>query len=85
MKVTFRISLRLVGAFTNFLICADGMATAHSGMRVAMVQMDIVDGNLMENKTRAEEGIREAAGYNVDFVCLPEVADFSTWVCGKGG
>lgn len=31
------------------------------------------------------EGLSTSAGYNVDLVCLPKTADFSTWVCRKGG
>ena len=34
----------------------------HPGLRVALVQMDVADGDLEENMRRAEQWIREAAG-----------------------
>jgi len=52
----------------------------HPGLKVAMVQMDVIDGNLEENMGRAEKSIREAAMKNADMVCLPEAADFG-WLC----
>lgn len=57
--------------------CKDPVITrSHPGLRVAMAQIDIQDGNLEENMKCAEKNIREAAGMNVDMVCLPEAADF---------
>ena len=55
---------------------------SHPGLRVAMVQMDISDGDLVENMKRAEENIRKAAGMKADLICLPEAADFG-WLCQK--
>jgi len=52
----------------------------HPGLKVAMVQMDVIDGNLEENMQRAEKSIREAAMKNADMVCLPEAADLG-WLC----
>ncbi len=52
----------------------------HPGVKVAMVQMDVIDGNLEENMRRAEKSIREAAMKNADMVCLPEAADLG-WLC----
>ncbi len=49
---------------------------SHPGLRVAMVQLDVVDGDLAENMKRAESGIRDAADLNADLVCLPEAADW---------
>jgi predicted amidohydrolase len=46
------------------------------GLRVALVQMDVADGDLEENMRRAEQGIRGAAAKGADLVCLPEAADF---------
>jgi N-carbamoylputrescine amidase len=51
-------------------------APVHPGLRVAMIQMDVIDGDLEENMRRAEQGIRESAERRADLVCLPEVADF---------
>ncbi len=60
-----------------FLACITNYAFAsHPGLRVAMAQMDIIDGNLKMNMWRAEKIIRKAADYCVDMVCLPEAADF---------
>lgn len=47
-----------------------------SRLRVAVVQMDVVDGNIMANMNSAEKSIREAAVMNADLVCLPEAVDF---------
>ena len=55
---------------------------AHPGLRVALVQMDVVDGDLDENMKRAEARIREAAEKGVDLVCLPEAVDFG-WLHQK--
>ena len=62
--------------FHFMLFCLPGSATAsHPGIRVAMIQMDVIDGNLSENLKRAEKSIREAASMGADLVCLPEAAD----------
>jgi predicted amidohydrolase len=45
-------------------------------LRVAVVQMDVVDGDLAANMKTAEMNIRKAAGMKADIVCLPEVVDF---------
>jgi len=54
----------------------------HPGLRVAMNQMDVVDGNLAENMRRAEASIRKSAAGKADLVCLPEAADFG-WLYQK--
>jgi len=69
------LSIMIIAALVLFG-CVDSVTASHPGLRVAMVQMDIVDGNLAENMQRAEKSIREAAGKKVDMVCLPEAADF---------
>ena len=69
-------SFRLIIIFAFLLLCClNSVIASHTKLRVAMVQMDVVDGNLTENMRRAEKSIREAAGMNVDIVCLPEAAD----------
>lgn len=60
---------------------ADDIAP-HPGLRVAMLQMDVVDGDLAENMRRAERSIRESASLKADLVCLPEAADFG-WLYQK--
>jgi len=55
---------------------------AHPGLRVALVQMDVVDGDLDENMKRAEANIREAAEKGAGLVCLPEAVDFG-WLHQK--
>ena len=54
----------------------DSVKASHPGLRIAMVQMDVADGNLEENMRRAEKSIREAAVMKVDMVCFPEAVDF---------
>jgi len=51
-------------------------AGPHKGLKVAMVQMCIEDGDLAGNITRAEEGIRQAAARKADLICIPEAADY---------
>lgn len=51
-------------------------AAERKSVRVAMVQMEIMDGDLAENLDRAEAGIREAAKQGAELICLPEAADF---------
>ena len=60
---------------------AEGIAP-HPGLRAAMIQMDVIDGDLAENMQRTEKGIREAAGKKADLVCLPEAADLG-WLYQK--
>lgn len=45
-------------------------------LRVAVVQMDVVDGDLAANMKTAEKDIRKAAAMKADIVCLPEVVDY---------
>jgi len=49
-------------------------------LRVAMAQMDVVDGDRAENMRRAEKSVRESAGKGADLVCLPEACDLG-WLC----
>ncbi len=52
------------------------LLAAQTTVRVAVVQMDVADGNPEVNMTRAEKSIREAAALNADLICLPEAVDF---------
>ncbi len=54
----------------------------HPRLRVAMIQMDVIDGDLEENMGRAERYIRESAFGGADLACLPEAPDFG-WLCQK--
>ena len=69
----------------------EASAGTHPGLRVAMCQTEIVDGDIAENMRRAEKAIREAVlregrekqiprqardDHGVDLVCLPEAADW---------
>jgi predicted amidohydrolase len=60
--------------------CLQVLGDAHPGLRVAMVQLDVVDGALAENMKRARKGIERAARMKADLICLPEAADFG-WLC----
>ena len=59
-----------------FFCCSNYAYASHPGLRVALAQMDVVDGNVKENMNRAEEAIRKAAAEKADMVCLPEAVDF---------
>jgi len=48
----------------------------HPGLRVALAQLPIEDGNLDQNMGLAEEAAGEAARQKVDFLNLPEAADW---------
>ena len=45
-------------------------------LRVALAQLPLEDGNLDRNMELAEAAAREAARQKVDFLCLPEAADW---------
>jgi hypothetical protein len=47
----------------------------HPGLRVALAQLSIEDGNLDQNMRLAEEAARQAARQKADFLNLPEAAD----------
>ncbi len=49
---------------------------SHPGLRVALAQLPIEDGNLERNMRLAEEAVRQAAQQSVDFLNLPEAADW---------
>ena len=51
-------------------------AQQHRGLRVALAQLPIEDGNLDKNMRLAEESAREAAQQKADFLSLPEAADW---------
>ena len=51
-------------------------ARPHRRLRVALAQIPIEDGNLEHNLHLAEEAAREAARQKVDFLNLPEAADW---------
>ena len=48
----------------------------HAGLRVALAQLPIEDGNLDHNMRLAEEAATEAARQKADFLNLPEAADW---------
>jgi len=48
----------------------------HAGLRVALAQLPIEDGNLDKNMRLAEEAAGEAARQKADFLNLPEAADW---------
>jgi predicted amidohydrolase len=67
---------------TNLFSFPHSVKSIHPGVRVAMVQMDIVDGNPIENMKRAKKGIEKAVRMKADLICLPEAADLG-WLCQK--
>lgn len=66
----------LIIAILSPFFCINPINAAHPGLRVAVAQLDIIDGNPKENMENAENMIRRAAALNADIVCLPEAADF---------
>ena len=48
----------------------------HPGLRVALAQIPVEDGNLAQNMRLAEEAAQEAARQKADFLSLPEAADW---------
>lgn len=69
-------SIPVLAAAAVLLPVAASCAPSHPAVKVAMVQMEIGDGELAVNMQRAEQGIRWAAAKGADLVCLPEAADF---------
>lgn len=51
-------------------------ASPHPGLRVALAQLPIEDGNLQENMRLPEAAAQQAAQQKVDFLNLPEAADW---------
>ena len=51
-------------------------ASPHPGLRVALAQLPIEDGNLQENMRLAEVAAQQAAHQKVDLLNLPEAADW---------
>jgi len=77
MEYNLDSGINTIIAIILVLFCNLNVITAqHKGLRVGMVQMDIVAGNIEENMRHAETGIRESAKMQCDLVCLPEMADF---------
>ena len=55
---------------------AHPFARAHGGLRVALAQIPVEDGNLEHNMSLAEDAIHEAARHGADLLNLPEAADW---------
>jgi len=51
-------------------------AVPHPGLRAAMAQLRVEDGDVTGNMRRAEEAVREAAAKGADLICIPEAADY---------
>jgi N-carbamoylputrescine amidase len=51
-------------------------ARPHGGLRVALAQIPVEDGNLEHNMRLAEEAARQAASQKADLLNLPEAADW---------
>ncbi len=61
---------------------ARSLPHSHPGLRVAMAQLPIEDGNLAHNMGLAAEAAREAAKQKADLLTLPEAADWG-WLCQR--
>ncbi|MHB1033706.1 MAG: carbon-nitrogen hydrolase family protein [Pirellulales bacterium] len=75
--LTMTHGILALGAFM-MAACLDESAFGggHPGLRVALCQTEIVDGDVAENILRSEKAIREAAKRGADLACLPEAADW---------
>jgi predicted amidohydrolase len=51
------------------------LARPHGGLRVALAQIPVQDGNLEQNMRLAEEAARQAVSQKADLLNLPEAAD----------
>lgn len=71
---TFEIKLLLAGCCL-LLSSACMSQTIQSEFRLAVIQMDVEQGNLQKNLAHAEALIAEAAGNGAEVVLLPEVMD----------
>jgi predicted amidohydrolase len=49
---------------------------SHGGLRVALAQIPIADGDLSQNLRLAKDAVRDASRQKVDFLFLPEAADY---------
>ena len=52
------------------------LARPHGGLRVALAQIPVEDGNLEQNMRLTEEAARQAASQKADLLSLPEAADW---------
>lgn len=55
---------------------ADHRSSPHPGLRIALAQLDLEDGDLAHNMELAEHAVSEAVQHRPDFLSLPEAADF---------
>ncbi|MDO8586407.1 MAG: carbon-nitrogen hydrolase family protein [Armatimonadota bacterium] len=60
----------------SLICCAGSLAGPHPGLRVAMAQIRVEDGDVLGNMQRAEGAVRQSAAQGADFVCIPEAADY---------
>jgi predicted amidohydrolase len=58
-------------------------AAHHPGLRVALAQIDLDDGNLMRNIEIASAAAQEAAKHKPDVLCFPEAIDYG-WLHQQG-
>jgi predicted amidohydrolase len=75
------LSLMLITASKSHAGSADQpaggpVAHPHGGLRVALAQIPVEDGNLEHNMRLAEEAARQAASQKADLLNLPEAADW---------
>ena len=73
--MNFAVTLALA-AIVVLALPTEACAGAHPGLRVAVAQIPIEDGDLRRNMRLAEDAIRAAAKEDPDLVCVPEAADY---------
>jgi len=62
-------------ALTTFILSGQP-ESQDTELRVTVVQMDVVDGDLKAKMKRAEKNVRKAARLQADIICLPEAVDY---------
>lgn len=73
-RIIFYIFLAMIPGANNLRAQVNKMDN-HMNVKVAMIQMKVVGGNLEENLIRAERMIEEAAAQGSDIALLPECMD----------
>ena len=80
-QLTLALSLMLITATPSHAGPSDQPADRvtvrpHGGLRVALAQIPVEDGNFEHNMRLAEEAARQAASQKADLLNLPEAADW---------
>jgi len=59
----------------RFAATTDAPAKAPEALRIALLHLDAIPGDIAGNRTRIEAGIQEAVGHGADWIMTPELAE----------